>query len=287
MIFLRSWTEVGEAATAITPAGPLISRAAADAAVIRLRRAGEWAMSRLARATPLAKAAEAAAAVPFKVVDRHGLLRALAASVAGDAGDPTPSPSVPLAVGVTFTLSKLARSVQTTRSDSGMLLVAPNVWTTASRLRLDQGDYAKWVALRAGLWGVCFAEAPWLAAHLRHLAMASPRGVAQLAQISVLLSQLVLAQMEHLTPQDVPSVGWIRAHVPESNLVQTVSLLRHSGDVNPDIMGLEAAAHAFVHELHLHEDPVALRALLSSADHLPTAEELGSPPEWAARVGLG
>lgn len=284
MMCLRSWDEVDRAVRIITPAGPMLSSAAADAAVVRLRRAGDWALEHLDQACILTDTAREIADTPILVVDRHGLVRAMSRMLQREA-----PPSLPLALGGLVLMRRLSGAVQEfwcpvgSRNPAEMLLVAPNVWQTATELRLDQEDYAKWVALRSGLWGVCFTRAPWLADHLWHSATASPRGIGQLAQTSVLLSQLILAQLERLTPEQIPSINWIRCHVPSSNLVHAVERLR--GTV-PDMVGLEAAAHSFVHSLHLHEDPDALGKLFTSAAHLPTAEELRSPRLWANRVRI-
>lgn len=279
----ESWEQVGKLARVAAPAGPLISASAADAAVVRLRRASQWALPLLPEATGLA-AADRVSKTSVLVVNRHSLSRAIVRVLEPL---PVPSPSVGLIAAVA--IRKLTVSAQAFWQpfEEGLLLVAPNVWQTAARHRLDQTDYAKWVALRSGLWGVYFTEAPWLADYFRRQVSQAPRRSMEVARVSVLLAQLVAAQLEFITPKQILSVEWIRGHLPRSGLIIAVGQLRLLGDVMPDLTALEAAAHNFVHVTNLHRDPDALTLLLRSPDYLPTEEELATPRMWKDRVGLG
>ncbi|WP_115728616.1 zinc-dependent metalloprotease [Actinomyces culturomici] len=263
---------IARALNALSYAGPQTSPSSAAGVVARLGRAAAWSGPRLAALTGLPEA-EAVAASPVLVVDRHGLSRIVARAM--DEAAPLDSLS-----GARARLAVLRVLGATTTgawdpSTRSRVLVAPNVLADAHRFSLDQGDWCKWVALRAGLQGVLLERAPFLAG-----ASAGPEAL--LGRL-LLVEGLVDALMRSLTPADLSSVEWLRHHGPDSSLIRVVARLSPF---------LDPSAAALLED-HRLIGPFAsavvrdgrLEALLSDASALPTREELADPLAWARRAG--
>ena len=280
MVRTPTWTEAGRAVAAVTRAGPDVSVTSAAATVSRLRRAVDWSNPLLARLSGLDEAARRAAARPTVIVDRRGSV-AVCAQLLEHFGGPVGPLSMPGAVAGLRSIGAHARGLWDPVGRR-RVLVAPNVLSTAVRRDLDQSDYARWVALSTGLWGVAFEQAPWLSPHLAHLSGRLPAGAAQLARALLVVGEVVNLQMGTLTPQDLASARWIRANVSDSLLTSALAALRRIDAVVGDIESARLRARALAREV-LQAD--ALEVLLASVDHLPTAEEFDHPSAWLDRVG--
>lgn len=292
MGIFRTWKQIGTTVAAFTPAGPIISTPAAEAAVVRLHRSVTWARPRLADISGLSEAAMATSQVVPLVVDRLGLIGALADSLdkqdrlAPSVGE---SSSQIIHLGGILGFRQLAMSTKCYWMLSGpprVFLVAPNIWQAADSRQLDQVDYAKWVALRAGLWGTYFSQAPWLRPYLLRLLLNASRGTMELVRSVLLLSELVNGQLQSLTPADIPSVNWIREYAPASGAFEAVRQLSSLGIKVPDLYLERSRIREFVRQLGLDRDSSGLKILLRGPEYLPTIEELSNPKLWAERVYL-
>ncbi len=298
MIRTCGWSDVARAVRPVMMAGPRVSATAAAASVARLRRAVRWSDPMLAGLSALPEAAERVAHRPSVVVDRRGALDLCAGMIdrAMDGEDVLLGPGAwgrtpvgtwgPLSLGAAGVV--LTRLVPRIRGlwdpfERRRILVAPTVLSTGDRCSLDQIDHSRWVALRTGLWGVLFEQAPWLGAHLVHLSRTLPRTTGDLVRLVVLADALVARQMEALTPQDIPSAQWLRHHAPGSAGFVGLDALRLLGLGIGDLTAQHTQAEGFAREVIAAG---SLDALLLSADHLPTREELERPQAWVSRVGL-
>lgn len=293
-----TWPTVARIANAVTPAGPRVPRAAAAATVERLRRAADWTTPVLSELSRMPEEAGVVGAIPPLVVDRRGLV-VVSARIAGDFLGSDEPPAGPGAWGRTVVGRRgpvgLLGAVVAVRAlaphatgvwdpfDSRRVLVAANVLEAAEGAALDQNDFCRWTALRAGLWGVMFVRAPWLRDHLGHLARQLPDTLTDFANLVLVLDGVVDAWMGALTPQEIPSVGWIRRNAPEQAGVAGLRGLRLAGMAVEGIEEARAGAAAF-------SDVVVaaggVPTLLCSRDHLPTRDEVAHPGAWTARVGL-
>lgn len=295
MVSVQSWFAVADRLMPLTYAGPLVSPTTANAAVVRLKQAAAWARPRLGELSGLPNAAATAQQSRILVVDRHGLVRALRSKMVS--GEPDLQLPVHAGFEAVRMVRYFARHLQGFwyAPDAGtgisprMLLVAPNVWNIAVDNRFDQGDYAKWVALRTGLWGTFFTQGPWLNDYLRFLTIKDGKTgdePDQLARVAVLLSQVVSGQLEKITPQEIPSINWIRQRVPRSSMVEVVHKLHRLDLALPDMVGLEALGHDFVRSTKLADCPAALATFLAGPENVPSREEMTQPKLWLERVGL-
>lgn len=301
MILTPEWTDVGRVVRALTLAGPTVSPTGAAATVARLRRAVRWSEPMViatSEGVGTGDAAHRVVACPTLVVDRRGAVDVCAGLVEGFLGDEEaprgpgswgmaigPRPGPLSMVGAATALHALAPRVKGMWDPFARrrILVAPNVLEAAERGALDQIDYARWVALRAGLWGVMFEHAPWLSGHLAHLSRQLPGTTAGFSRTVLLLDGLASAQMATLTLQDIPSVGWIRRNSPEPAGVVGLRALRHLGASVPEVEAKRARALAFATRV---VEVGGLPTLLRTPDHLPTPDEFEQPEAWVSRVGL-
>ncbi len=293
----KSWNQVGERLIRTTSAGPLVPPSVATASVERLRRASEWARPRVLDLAGLPDLTEADFDGNILVVDRHGLLRGITQSLESNDLAPEsisdsaqirrPIPGV-VALGGALAIRSLSRTVQSFRNiaadNTQTLLVAPNIWQVGQQLSLDQNDYARWVALRAGIWQLYFQRAAWLPAYERQLIDYLPRSVGEISRSLMLMSELVNTRMLEVMPRDISSVHWIRRHLPRSGLVETIEQLRYLRAPVPDVPGLRHRIQNFVAETGIASDPPRLELLLSCSDALPTDNEIFYPQEWVKRV---
>lgn len=293
-----TWSTVARLANVVTPAGPRVPRAAAAATVARLRRAAEWSEPTLAALSGLPEESRIVGATAPLVVDRRGLV-VVSTRIAGEFLGCDEPPAGPGAWGRAVPGRRgplgLAGAVVAVRAlaphakgvwdpfDSRRVLVAANVLEAAEDAALDQNDFCRWTALRAGLWGVMFVRAPWLRDHVGHLARQVPTALSDFATLVLVLDGVVDAWMEALSPQEIPSVGWIRRNAPEQAGVAGLRALRLAGLALEGIEEARASAAAF--------SGVVVAAggvptMLRSRDHLPTRDEVARPEAWTARVGL-
>jgi len=292
------WARVGRLVARMTAAGPTVSTTGAAVSAARLRRAAQWSDPMLERLSGLEDASRRVARRPVLVVDRRGCITVCAA-ILDDVGGPRSAPPQGAPS------SSIARRPRTSsRWAAGALgllsvdaprllglwdptarrrvLVAPNVLVAAELASVDQTDQARWVALGAGLRGVLFEQAPWLKDRLSWLARRWPADARELEGLLALIDQLLACQMDRLTPRDISSAGWIRAHASESTVGWGLTSLRHLGVAAPDRAAWRARARGFACVV---VDSAGLATLLRSPDHLPTARELDHPDAWLDRVG--
>lgn len=298
MIHTPGWRDLGRTVSRVTPAGPAVSPSAAAASAARLRRAVRWSAPLLPELTGLPGATGRVLEAPVLVVDRRGAVEVCAGLAAGfvelqdsrggpgEWGSPTRvRPGMLHLAGAAAGLRALAPHVK------GMwdpfahrrVLVAPNVLATAERGALDQTDYSRWVALRSGLWGTFFEEAPWLVAFMSRTTRHLPQSSGDFARLVLVLDAVVSTLLEDLGPQDIPSIGWIRHNAPEPAGVVGLRLLAWLGIPVPELDPDRARAEAFAREVRSRQ---GLQTLLRSPDYLPTREEFEHPEVWARRVGL-
>ncbi len=296
LLNVPDWSSAGRLAARVTPGGPTVSTSGATAAVTRLRRAAQWSEPMLPRLSGLEEASVRAAVRPALVVDRRGAIAVCARILDDLSGRGAPSSRPPRS-----SMSRIAAPVSTVGSFALLravgprlhglwdpvrerrVLVAPTVLVTAELDSLDQTEYARWVAVRVGLWGVLCEQAPWLTAHLSHLLRNLPGAVSGLVRLEVLLDELVTCQMDALTPMDISSVRWIRRNATDPMVGLGPASLRHLGATAGDIAAVRARAQDLARVI---VGAGAVATLLRSPDHLPTAEEFDRPEAWLDRVGL-
>ncbi len=276
------WKRVGQLAGITTPAGPTIGRHAAIAAVLRVRRASEWAAKR----TPQFALLAAASAQAPLVVDRVGLIRALV----GNVGRAQSAPSTGAGIGQALTVFRGARQLAEFLPSSWVfegsrarpILVAPNIWETASKYRLDQDDYARLVAARALLWDSLFAASPWLADRIFVHLVSQPEGRDDAVRAAVLFNQLVDDQLAEFTPRTIPSINWLRDKdpCPFGRMLMGITGISES-----ELDQVAVQTRSFADEVDLAGHPRALWALLQDFTNLPTESELEEPSLWRGRLG--
>lgn len=288
MAIFHSWNQIGSLLRRLTAAGPLVQPSVATASVERLRRAHVWAQPRVAKLSGLENVTAAELDVPMRVVDRFGLIASICQTLDDSRGEARHG-ALPtfIALSGTAVLWRMAptiQSFQTFGDRHTMLLVAPNVLQVSNKLSLDQNDYAKWVALRAGIWSLYFQRATWLPAYEMRQLDNLPRSAGEIARNLVLLSQLVDARLMAVDAQEISSVHWIRRHHPRPGLTQAAEQLWRARSTPPDVHSLGQQSRSFIAETKLNKNPQLLDALLASPDCFPTENELAQPDEWLRRM---
>ncbi len=271
---------MGRAVALTTPAGPTISVSGAAATVARLRKAARWTDPYLANLTGLDEAARRVSSSRTLVIDRRAAVDVFDDIASRFLG--STEYNLPL-FGASFGLRTLVhRSMGLWDPFNGRrVLIAPNVLAASENHTLDQIDYCRWVALRAGLWGVHFEHAPFLVDVMADMVSHLPSRISDFMRLILLLEALPTAQMEVLTPRDIASIGWIRHHRAESVGVVGLQVLHEMGFPNVDIGGARERAARFAQHVVTTN---GLPLLLSSPDALPTAEEFADPSMWQDRV---
>jgi len=237
--------DVAGVLASLSYAGPSASRVGASAVVARLRRSVEWSNRRLADLSTLPEASATVAASSTLVVDRRGLIRSVGSLLERFEDKRTPLVLAAEAI-ILRALSKDATGIWDINAGR-RVLVAPNVLADAQRYALDQTDWCRWVSLCTGLRGVHLTYAPHLVPYIADLIRALPERSDELVRIVLLLDALPTAEMEVLTPRDLPSIQWLRPP--------------------PTVVREGAIAH-----------------LLSGVEALPSAREYAEPSAWLARV---
>ena len=278
------WKRIGQLAGMVTPAGPVTSEPVANAAVLRVRRASDWASTRAPRFSLLATAS----AEPPLVVDRVGLTHALIGTVSRAQTDPTLGAKFGQALALARSTRQLSEFLPLSwLFENGRvrrLLVAPNIWETATTRRLDQDDYARLVAARGLLWDSLFGASPWLADRLLSQLVASPESRGNSVQVAVLFHRLVESQLERFTPRTIPSINWLRDKDPLTFL-RMLKII--SGASMLELADLSDRMQHFVREADFSGHPRAFWALLQDPTNFPTEHELEDPSLWRGRLGYG
>ena len=260
-------------------AGPSASRVGASAVVARLRRSAVWSERWLAELSTLPEASATVAASRTLVVDRRGLIRRVGAIL--DRFEDTRTPLVLAAEAVVLrALAKSATGIWDVASGCAVL-VAPNVLADAQRYALDQTDWCRWVSLCTSLRGVHLTHAPHLVPYIADLVRALPERSDELVRIVLLLDALPTAEMEVLTPRDLPSIHWLRTHRAQAGGVGLVRACAAAGMPLSGVELLQAQTEGFARPV-VREGAIA--TLLSGVEALPTAREYAEPAAWLARV---
>ena len=161
------------------------------------------------------------------------------------------------------------------------VLVAPNVLADAQRYALDQTDWCRWVSLCTGLRGVHLTYAPHLVPYIADLIRALPERSDELVRIVLLLDALPTAEMEVLTPRDLPSIQWLRTHRAHAGGVALVRACAAAGMPLAGVEAMQAQTEGFARTV-VREGAIA--HLLSGVEALPSAREYAEPSAWLARV---
>jgi coenzyme F420 biosynthesis associated uncharacterized protein len=184
----------GAVGAAAARPGPRVSAIEAADAVAALRAASRQAIAYVAEVTGLGAAADAAAQVPVRVVDRRGFARANAQMVqimARDTIDASRAEAIATSIETGLVLAYLSSRVlgqfdpfapppadaahdglgqvaePSPSAPAGrLLLVAPNVVRFERELDLPPSDFRLWVTLHEMTHAVLFAAAPWIARRL-------------------------------------------------------------------------------------------------------------------------
>ena len=271
--------DVAGVLASLSYAGPSASRVGASAVVVRLRRSVAWSDRRLAELSTLPEASAQVAASSTIVVDRRGLIRSVG-SLLEDFED-TRTPLVLAAEAIILrALAKDATGIWDVRTGR-RILVAPNVLADAQRYALDQTDWCRWVSLCTGLRGVHLTHAPYLVPYIADLMRALPERSDELVRIVLLLDALPTAEMEVLTPRDLPSIQWLRTHRAHAGGVALVRACAAAGMPLAGVEALQAQTEGFARTV-VREGAIA--RLLSGIEALPTASEYADPSAWLARV---
>lgn len=240
---------IARALNALTYAGPQTSPITAQGIAARLEKAAAWSNPRLARLSGLPEA-EAVAASEVLVLDRHGLTSRVARA-----------------------FDEIA-PIGSVRQIGVRVLVAPNVLADAHRYSLDQGDWCKWVALKAGLAGVLLTRAPFL--------VETGLDADEFMRRILLSESLVNALMRAIGPRELSSVEWLRHHGPEDSVI---ALVARAASAFEDPGSLLENHRLFARFAEHTVRSGRLDALLASPAALPSAAELADPEAWTARVG--
>ena len=262
---------IARALNALTYAGPQTSPITAQGIAARLEKAAAWSNPRLARLSGLPEA-EAVAASEVLILDRHGLTSRVARAF----DEIAPIGSV-RQIGVrVFVLRSLATSATGLWDPTRRVrvLVAPNVLADAHRYSLDQGDWCKWVALKAGLAGVLLTRAPFL--------VETGLDADEFMRRILLSESLVNALMRAIGPRELSSVEWLRHHGPEDSVI---ALVARAASAFEDPGSLLENHRLFARFAEHTVRSGRLDALLASPAALPSAAELADPEAWTARVG--
>ena len=262
-------------------AGPSASRVGASAVVARLRRSVAWSDRRLSELSTLPEASEKVVGSPTLVVDRRGLIRSVGSLLESFEDARTPKVLAAEAV-ILRALAKDATGIWDVRSGR-RILVAPNVLADAQRYALDQTDWCRWVSLCTGLRGVHLTHAPHLVPYIADLMRSLPERSDELVRIVLLLDALPTAEMEVLTPRDLPSIQWLRTHRAHAGGVGLVRACAAAGMPLAGVEALQAQTEGFARTV-VREGAIA--QLLSGVEALPSAREYAEPAAWLARVRL-
>lgn len=271
--------DVAGVLASLSYAGPSASCVGASAVVARLRRSVAWSDRRLAQLSTLSDASRTVAASPTLVVDRRGLISTVGALM--DRFEDARTPLVLAAEAVILrSLAKSATGIWDV-IHGRRILVAPNVLADAQRYALDQTDWCRWVSLCTGLRAVHLTHAPHLVPYIAELIQALPQRSDELVRIVLLLDALPTAQMEVLTPRDLPSIQWLRTHRAQAGGVALVRACAAAGMPLAGVEAIWAQTEGFARTV-VREG--ALAELLSGVDALPSAGEYAEPAAWLARV---
>ena len=110
---------------------------------------------------------------------------------------------------------------------------------------------------------------------------ALPERSDELVRIVLLLDALPTAEMEVLTPRDLPSIHWLRTHRAHAGGVALVRACAAAGMPLSGVELLQAQTEGFARTV-VREGAIA--TLLSSVEALPSAREYAEPAAWLARV---
>ena len=271
--------DVAGVLASLSYAGPSASRVGASAGVARLRRSVEWSNPRLAHLSTLPEASATVAASSTLVVDRRGLIRSVGSLLERFEDKRTPLVLAAEAI-ILRALSKDATGIWDINAGR-RVLVAPNVLADAQRYALDQTDWCRWVSLCTGLRGVHLTYAPHLVPYIADLIQALPERSDELVRIVLLLDALPTAEMEVLTPRDLPSIQWLRTHRAHAGGVALVRACAAAGMPLAGVEAMQAQTEGFARTV-VREGAIA--HLLSGVEALPSAREYAEPSAWLARV---
>ena len=271
--------DVAGVLASLSYAGPSASRVGASAVVARLRRSVEWSNRRLAELSTLPEPSEKVAASSTLVVDRRALIRSVGSLLERFEDKRTPLVLAAEAI-ILRALSKDATGIWDINAGR-RILVAPNVLADAQRYALDQTDWCRWVSLCTGLRGVHLTHAPHLVPYIADLIHALPERSDELVRIVLLLDALPTAQMEVLTPRDLPSIQWLRTHRAHAGGVALVRACAAAGMPLAGVEARQAQTEGFARTV-VREGAIA--RLLSGVEALPSAREYADPSAWLARV---
>ena len=271
--------DVAGVLASLSYAGPSASRVGASAVVARLRRSVEWSNRRLADLSTLPEASATVAASSTLVVDRRGLIRSVGSLLERFEDKRTPLVLAAEAI-ILRALSKDATGIWDINAGR-RVLVAPNVLADAQRYALDQTDWCRWVSLCTGLRGVHLTYAPHLVPYIADLIHALPERSDELVRIVLLLDALPTAEMEVLTPRDLPSIQWLRTHRAHAGGVALVRACAAAGMPLAGVEAMQAQTEGFARTV-VREGAIA--RLLSGVEALPDAREYAEPSAWLARV---
>lgn len=168
------WESAAWWARTLAPVGPTVTRAQAERAAAHLRSSAERAPRVVADITGLHEASEIAGTFPRLVVDRAGWAEANVAMFADITAGHLPRAGFAASQGAAIELGGLL-GLMSTRIlgqfdpfSTRLYLIAPNIVSTRRALRVDEADFAMWVALHEQTHAVQFAAAPWLREYLRN-----------------------------------------------------------------------------------------------------------------------
>ena len=271
--------------SAVTQSGSWVAPHAAQACVARLRKGHSWSIARLASLTGLHEAAARVAERPALIVERRGAVRALFTLASSLKDETHPRGELPSTVQA---LRSLVWEITGTWDpiNRRALLVAPNVLDDAVRDNLDQGDWSRWVALKALIAGTIWESAPFLLTAVRtdarELRVRDPQTEYERACIPMLVDALAAAHLDRLTTRDLSSLGWIRSHRAHTPLYvyrASAALMGISTDENLD--SLSVSCRLFAQKI-VEEGQLPL--LVSDESSWPTLEEVVDYSLWEQRV---
>ena len=234
----------------------------------------------------------------FSLRCRRGLIRSVGSLLESFEDARTPKVLAAEAV-ILRALAKDATGIWDVRSGR-RILVAPNVLADAQRYALDQTDWCRWVSLCTGLRGVHLTHAPHLVPYIADLMRSlpersdelvrivqaleggqAPRAARVFTSLTTLLDALPTAEMEVLTPRDLPSIQWLRTHRAHAGGVGLVRACAAAGMPLAGVEALQAQTEGFARTV-VREGAIA--QLLSGVEALPSAREYAEPAAWLARV---
>ncbi|MDP9833157.1 MULTISPECIES: zinc-dependent metalloprotease [Trueperella] len=288
-------SKVYRTARVLAGGGPDVSPAEARALVTDLRAQARRAPGIVASVTGLAEAAEQAASVEVKVVDRATWASAGAVSVENLLQGRDVVSTVEGSIVFSAVAAKVLGQFDPFSQPERLYLVAPNVASFRMSFDLDRRDLCLWVAVHEITHATQFAAAPWLkevlAARAASLLQAFDSGADSepaFGEVTAVMS--LLEGHAEYAMNNVPTM-----RIPSRRRIISAMAAKRAGG-NPIVaflvrhLGLDAktaqykAGEAFVAHVVSERGMEFFNRVWLAPQNLPTLAELSDPAAWIERM---